>query len=88
MGSDRRAVDRVCQGGLLWCGATESIAQSSLPLGQEYKCYSEFVPMETFLKRFINDNTRTRIHEPVNGYNADDPGMQIVAPLINAALAG
>ncbi len=58
------------------------------PLGQEYKCYSEFVPMETFLKRFINDNTRTRIHEPVNGYNADDPGMQIVAPLINAALAG
>jgi len=59
-----------------------------LPLGQEYKCYSEFVPMDVFLKRFITDGTRTRIHEPVNGYNADDPGMQIVAPLINAALGG
>ncbi|HET9621400.1 MAG TPA: hypothetical protein VFP84_08550 [Kofleriaceae bacterium] len=58
------------------------------PLGQEYKCYSEFVPMETFLSRFINDNTRVRIREPENGYNADDPGMKIVAPLINAALGG
>jgi len=24
----------------------------------------------------------------LNGYNAEDPGMQIVAPLINAALGG
>jgi hypothetical protein len=59
-----------------------------LPLGQGYKCYSEFVPMETFLNRFLNSSARTRIHEPVNGYNAQDPGMQIVAPLINAALGG
>jgi hypothetical protein len=59
-----------------------------LPFGQTYKCYSEFVPMETFLQRFINGNTRTRIQEPVNAYNAEDPGMQIVAPLINAALGG
>jgi hypothetical protein len=58
------------------------------PLGQSYKCYSELVPMETFLKRFVTDGTRTRIHEPVNGYNAQDPGMQIVAPLINAAIGG
>lgn len=58
------------------------------PLGQTYKCYSEFVPMDLFLQRFIVDGTRTRIHEPVNGYNAEDPGMQIVAPLINAALGG
>lgn len=58
------------------------------PWGQTYKCYSEFLPMETFLYRFINNNTRTRIHEPVNRYNAEDPGMQIVGPLINAALAG
>ncbi|HEX4418920.1 MAG TPA: pectin acetylesterase-family hydrolase [Kofleriaceae bacterium] len=56
------------------------------PLGQDYKCYSEFVPMDVFLSRFINDGTRTRIQEPPNAYNADDPGMQIVAPLINAAL--
>jgi hypothetical protein len=58
------------------------------PPGQSYKCYSEFVPMETFLHRFINNNTKTRIHEPVNGYNDQDPGMSIVAPLINAALGG
>ena len=29
-----------------------------------------------------------RIQEPPNGYNAEDPGMKIVAPLINAALGG
>jgi Pectinacetylesterase len=58
------------------------------PPGQSYKCYSEFVPMETFLHRFINNNTVTRIKEPVNGYNDQDPGMQIVGPLINAALGG
>ena len=59
-----------------------------LPLGQTYKCYSEFVPMNVFLDRFITAGTLTRIHEPVNAYNAEDPGMQIVAPLINAALGG
>ncbi|MBF5044775.1 hypothetical protein FGE12_20420 [Aggregicoccus sp. 17bor-14] len=58
------------------------------PQTQTYKCYSEFVPMETFLKRFIVDGTRTRIYEPPNGYNAQDPGMQIVAPLINGAVGG
>jgi hypothetical protein len=58
------------------------------PLGQTYKCYSEMVPMETFLSRFINNNTRTRIYEPTNAYNAEDPGMQLVAPLINEAIGG
>jgi hypothetical protein len=58
------------------------------PLGQTYKCYSEFVPMELFMNRFINNNTRTRIHEPVNHYNDEDPGMALVAPLINAAIGG
>jgi len=58
------------------------------PVGQTYKCYSEMVPMDTFLNRFINNNTRTRIKEPVNGYNAEDPGMQIVGPLINEAIGG
>ena len=58
------------------------------PLGQTYKCYSEMVPMETFLYRFINNNTRTRIYEPTNAYNAEDPGMQLVAPLINEAIGG
>jgi hypothetical protein len=58
------------------------------PPGQTYKCYSEFVPMETFLNRFINSNTRTRIQEPVNHYNDEDPGMQIVGPLIDMAIGG
>jgi Pectinacetylesterase len=58
------------------------------PLGQSWKCYSEFVPMETFLDRFINQDQRVRIYEPENWYNEEDLGMQIVAPLINAALGG
>jgi hypothetical protein len=60
----------------------------ALPWGQTYKCYSELVPMEVFLGRFINDNQVTRIVEPPNWYNNEDPGMQIVAPLINAAIGG
>ncbi|WP_438006665.1 pectin acetylesterase-family hydrolase [Sorangium sp. So ce321] len=59
-----------------------------LPLGQSYKCYSEFVPMEVFLQRFVNENRRVRIYEPRNWYNNEDPGMKIVAPLINAAMGG
>jgi len=58
------------------------------PLGQSYKCYSEFVSMETFLTRFINDNQRVRTYEPENWYNNEDPGMSIVAPLINGAIGG
>ncbi len=58
------------------------------PIGQSYKCYSEMVSMESFLNRFINQNARVRIHEPVNGYNDEDPGMSIVGPLINGALGG
>lgn len=58
------------------------------PLGQTYKCYSEFVPMQTFLDRFINGNQRVRVYEPENNYNNEDPGMNIVGPLINMALEG
>lgn len=58
------------------------------PFSQTYKCYSEFVPFDVFLRRFIVDNTRTRIYEPTNWYNNEDPGMQIVAPLLNAAISG
>jgi len=58
------------------------------PWGQTYKCYSEFVPFETFLERFIDEDRVSRIVEPPNGYNDEDPGMQIVAPLINGALEG
>lgn len=58
------------------------------PPGQSWKCYSEFVPMDVFLQRFVGDHQRTRIYEPPNGYNDEDPGMMLVAPLINAALEG
>lgn len=53
-----------------------------------YKCYSEFVPMETFLGRFVNENKRVRIYEPANGYNDEDWGMSIVSGLINTAIGG
>ena len=62
--------------------------QLEWPLGQSYKCYSELVPMEVFLHRFINLNQRVRIHEPQNWYNNEDIGMSIVAPLINGAIGG
>jgi len=58
------------------------------PWSQTYKCYSEFVGMDKFLSRWINQNQRIRIYEPANGYNNEDPGMQIIAPIINAALDG
>jgi hypothetical protein len=58
------------------------------PPGQSYKCYSEFVGMDVFLQRFINQNLRVRINEPENWYNNEDPGMSIVAPLINGAVGG
>ncbi|UQA58665.1 hypothetical protein [Polyangium aurulentum] len=58
------------------------------PLGQSYKCYSEMVSMEAFLDRFINQDQVVRINEPANGYNEEDPGMKLVAPLVNAAISG
>jgi hypothetical protein len=58
------------------------------PAGESYKCYSEMVPMATFLERFINGNQRVRIYEPPNWYNKEDPMMKIVGPLINAAIGG
>jgi len=58
------------------------------PPGESYKCYSDFVGMDRFLQQFIGQDRQIRIQEPPNGYNAEDPGMKIVAPLINAALDG
>ena len=57
------------------------------PPGQTYKCYSEFVGMDAFLRRWVN-NERIRIYEPSNNYNNEDPGMSAVATLINGALGG
>ena len=58
------------------------------PPGESYKCYSEFVGMDQFLQQFIGQDRQFRIQEPPSGYNAEDPGMKIVAPLINSALGG
>ena len=43
------------------------------------------MPFETFLAHWITNNQQTRTVEPENYYNDEDPGMQIVAPLINDA---
>ncbi len=51
-------------------------------------CPSGFTPFETFLGNWINNGTRSRIVEPQNAYNDEDPGMMIIAPLINDAIAG
>ncbi len=58
------------------------------PWTQSWKCPSGMMPMDTFLTRFITNNQQTRTVEPENYYNNEDPGMQIVAPLINDALSG
>jgi hypothetical protein len=55
---------------------------------QTYICPSGFLPFENFLQNWIGSNTRSRIVEPENYYNQQDPGMMIVAPLINDAIAG
>jgi len=58
------------------------------PWTQTWKCPGEFVPLETFLDRWVTQNQQLRLVEPYNNYNNEDPGMQIVAPLINDALSG
>jgi hypothetical protein len=58
------------------------------PWTQSWKCPSGFTPFETFLEAWLVNNQQRRIVEPENYYNHEDPGMQIVGPLINDALAG
>lgn len=59
-----------------------------IPIGQTWKCPSGNMPFHTFLANWINSNTKPRIVEPENYFNNEDPGMQIVAPLINDAIDG
>lgn len=54
---------------------------------QSYKCYSDFTTLGTFLREFVQKDERVRIVEPANGFNNEDPGMRLIAPLINEALA-
>jgi len=58
------------------------------PWTQSWKCTSGWTPMETFLTRWLTNNQQSRVVEKENGYNNEDPGMQIVAPLINDAISG
>lgn len=58
------------------------------PWSQSWKCPSGFLPFDAFLTRWITNNQQSRIVEKENYYNNEDPGMQIVAPLINDAISG
>jgi hypothetical protein len=58
------------------------------PQTQSWKCPSGFLPFETFLQNWVGSNQQKRNIEPSNEYNNEDPGMQIIAPLVNDALAG
>jgi hypothetical protein len=58
------------------------------PWTQSWKCPGEFMPIETFLDNWLVYDQQQRRIEPENYYNNEDPGMQIVAPLINDALEG
>ncbi len=58
------------------------------PWTQSYICPSGNVTFAQFLSKWIGNNQQLRTLEPENYYNDQDPGMQIVAPLINDALAG
>jgi hypothetical protein len=59
-----------------------------IPWPQSWKCTGTFRPIETFLANWLTNNQRQRIAETENYYNNEDLGMQIVAPLINDAIAG
>jgi hypothetical protein len=58
------------------------------PWTQTWKCTSGFTPFENFLQTWLSNDGQSRIVEKQNNYNNEDPGMSIVAPLINDALAG
>ena len=58
------------------------------PWSQSWKCPSGFLPFETFLQNWVGSNQQKRTIEPENYYNNEDPGMQIIGPAINDALAG
>jgi hypothetical protein len=58
------------------------------PWSQSWKCPGTFQTMEDFIDGFVGQDRKYRLVEPPNGYNAEDPGMQIVAPLINDAISG
>ena len=63
-------------------------SSSSWPWSQSWKCPSGFTPIEDFLDDWLLQDQVQRRVEPENYYNNEDPGMQIVGPLINDAIGG
>jgi hypothetical protein len=59
-----------------------------LPPTQTWTCPNGWTTMEGFLTKFVTNTQQSRSIEPENYYNNEDPGMQIVAPLINDAISG
>jgi hypothetical protein len=59
-----------------------------IPWPQSWKCTGTFRPFETFLQNWLANDQVQRIVETENYYNNEDPGMAIVAPLINDAIDG
>lgn len=58
------------------------------PWSQSWKCPGTFQTMEDFIDGFIGEDRRYRLVEPPNGYNDEDPGINLVAPIIDAAISG
>ena len=60
------------------------------PWSQGWKCPGGVAQygMDKFIDRWIQNGDVLRWVEPYNAYNAQDPGMQIVAPLIDDAVSG
>ncbi len=60
------------------------------PWSQSWKCPGGVAQygMDQFIDRWIQNGDVLRWVEPYNAYNAEDPGMQIVAPLIDDAISG
>lgn len=60
------------------------------PWSQSWKCPGGVAQygMDKFIDGWIQNDALVRWVEPFNEYNKQDPGMQIVGPLINDALSG
>jgi hypothetical protein len=70
------------------CSAIRKKYWYEIPWPQSWKCTGTFRPFETFLQNWLVGNQQQRIVETENYYNNEDPGMSIVAPLINDAISG
>lgn len=56
------------------------------PWSQSWKCAGNRTSMHSFLEQWVNQDKRLRLKEPSNSYQAEDPGMRVVAPIINGVI--